>query len=293
VDSTTGPTTGDVYAVGVPIILAMILFEVTYAALRQRRYYQLADVGGTVGLLAGNIIIAGTTQGLALALYFFLYQFRMINVATLVPLWAQWILAFVMIDLVYYWYHRCSHQVRFLWAVHMSHHCSQHMNFTVAFRQAWLGSVSKIPFYTSLPLIGLDPSITAVAGVIATLWGVIGHTQIIPRLDPLTEFVFNTPSSHRVHHGTNPEYLDRNYGNLFMIWDRMFGTYAKENAPITYGLINNLETNNPVSITMHVWRDIARDIRTSTTVREKLRAVFGPPGGLRLNVGDTTNESTG
>lgn len=280
-------SSGDVYAFGVPIILLMILLEACFSAWRNRRYYQLADVGGTIGLLAGNVIVSALVKSFSLGIYFYCYQFRAIDIAAIMPLWAQWVLAFAMIDLVFYWYHRCFHRVRFLWAIHMNHHCSQQMNFTVSFRQAWFGPISKIPFFVALPLIGLDPSITVVAGVVSTLWGVIGHTRVIPRLDPITEFIFNTPSAHRVHHGTNAEYLDKNFGNLLMIWDRLFGTYAKEqNAPI-YGLINNLNTNNPFVITFCLWREIIRDIRQASTRHEIWMAIFGPPGWRSASVDDS------
>ena len=98
---------------------------------------------------------------------------------TLIPIWAMWILTFILIDLVFYMYHRLSHRVRFLWAIHMNHHSSEEMNFLVSFRQAWFGPISKIPFFIILPLVGLDPTIIAIAGVISTLWGIVGHTQVI------------------------------------------------------------------------------------------------------------------
>lgn len=270
-------TGADVYAVGAPLIVLMILVEAAISNWQKLDYYNRADSLGTLGLLGGNIVINGVTQGTIVGLYFFLYQFRILDIATHVPLWLQWIIAFFAIDFTFYWYHRASHRIRFLWAVHMNHHCSQHMNFSVAFRQAWFGPISKVPFFLFLPVIGFDPSITAVAGVMATLWGVVGHTQTIGRLPALLEVIFNTPSAHRVHHGSNPKYIDKNYGNLFMIWDHLFGTYAKEEEPVTFGLVKNIPTNNPLKLTFHVWRQIAADIRRSTTAHDRWMSVFGPP----------------
>ena len=129
--------------------------------------------------------------------HFYLYQFKLFDLVNLMPIWAAWVLTFILIDLVFYVYHRLSHKVRFLWAIHMSHHSSEEMNFAVSFRQAWFGPISKIPFFAVLPIIGLEPTMIAVAGVISTLWGVVGHTQIINKLGPL-EWVFNTPSHHRL-----------------------------------------------------------------------------------------------
>ena len=121
-------------------------------------------------------------KGITLALHFYLFQFKLFNLSALMPVLALWILTFVMIDLVFYFYHRISHRVNFLWAIHMSHHSSEEMNFAVSMWQAWLGPVSKIPFFIVLPILGLDPTIIAVAGVISTLWGVVGHTQIVAGL---------------------------------------------------------------------------------------------------------------
>ena len=156
-----------------------------------------------------------------------------------------------------------------MWAVHMNHHSSEEMNFTVALRQAWFGPITKVPFFFILPIIGFDPFITALAGVAATMWGVTGHTQVIKTLGPL-EYIFVTPSSHRVHHGSNPEYIDKNYGNMFIIWDRLFGTFAKEDSKVIFGITNNVKTFNPVKITFMNWLQIVKDFSNSSNFNEKL-----------------------
>ena len=220
--------------------------------------------------------MAFAIKGFALALHFYLYQFRLIDLASLIPLWAMWAITFVLIDFVFYIYHRLSHRVRFLWAIHMSHHSSEEMNFAVSFRQAWFGPISKIPFFMTLPLLGLDPTIIAVVGVISTLWGIVGHTQIVGKLGPL-ELIFNTPSHHRVHHGSNEQYIDKNYGNLFIIWDRMFGTFQEEKEPVTYGLVSNVNTFNPVKITFMAWSAIFQDIKRADNFTSIFYSAFGPP----------------
>jgi len=187
-----------------------------------------------------------------------------------------WILTFIMIDFVYYWFHRCSHRIRFLWAVHMNHHSSEEMNFTVSLRQAWFGSLTKIPFFISMPLIGFDPLITAIAGVASTLWGVVGHTQWINKLG-LLEYIFVTPSSHRVHHGSNEEYLDKNYGNLLIIWDRLFGTFEEEKEKVIYGVRNNVKTFNPIKITFFEWLSFVNDLKYAKDFKEKMLCFVGKP----------------
>ena len=272
----TDLTVAQVYAVGAPIILALIFIEALISNLQNASYYKKEDTLCTIGLLTGNILMVFAVKGLTLALHFYLYQFRLFDLASMIPLWAMWILTFILIDLVFYIYHRISHRSRFLWAIHMSHHSSEEMNFAVSFRQAWLGPVSKIPFFILLPLIGLDPTIIAVAGVISTLWGIFGHTQVIGKLGPI-EWIFNTPSHHRVHHGANEQYIDKNYGNLLIIWDRMFGTFEPEKANVRYGLVKNVNTFNPIKITLMEWSSIFKDMSKAPNLKESFNIFFGPP----------------
>ncbi len=272
----TNLTIAEVYSIGLPIILAMILIETLISGLSKKSLYKNKDTLCTGGLLLGNILMGFAIKGATLGLHIFLYQFRVFDLANVVPLWAMWLMTFILIDFVFYIYHRFSHRVRFLWAIHMSHHSSEEMNFAVSMRQAWLGPVSKIPFFIVLPLLGLDPTIIAVAGVISTLWGVVGHTQIVGKLGPL-EWILNTPSHHRVHHGANAEYIDKNYGNLLIIWDRMFGTFEPEKAKVKYGLVNNVNTFNPVKITLMGWQSMIQDIKKAKNYSEVFSSIFGPP----------------
>ncbi len=273
----------EVYAIGVPIVLTMIFVELVISNWQNKKYYKRADSLCTTGLLTGNIIVAFSIKGLILALHFYLYQFKVIELASILPLWAMWVLTFIMIDLVFYVYHRMSHRIRFLWAIHLSHHSSEEMNFAVSFRQAWFGPISKVPFFMVLPLIGLDPTIIAVAGVISTLWGIVGHTQIIGKLGPI-EWFFNTPSHHRVHHGSNKQYIDKNYGNLLIIWDRLFGTFEAEKESVSFGLVKNVNTFNPMKITFMIWSDMYHEIKNSKNFSHALRLFFGPPQTHEKNI---------
>ena len=272
----TSLTVNEVYAIGAPIIIAVILAEALISNIKNKGLYKQGDTLCTIGLLTGNILMSFSVKGTILAFNFFLYNFRVIDLASLIPLWVMWVLTFIFIDLIFYIYHRLSHRVRFLWAVHMSHHSSEEMNFAVSFRQAWFGPISKVPFFMLMPILGFDPTIIAVAGVISTLWGIVGHTQIINKLGPL-EYVFNTPSHHRVHHGANPEYIDKNYGNLLIIWDKMFGTFEPERKSVTFGLVNNVNTYNPLKITFMGWIAMLKDMKNSESYRDSLRILLGPP----------------
>ena len=272
----TDLTVNEVYAIGAPIVLAMIFVEILISNWQQKNYYKTQDTLCTIGLLAGNIIVAFSIKGLILALHFYLYQYKILELSGMLPLWLFWILTFVVIDLVFYIYHRMSHRIRFLWAIHLSHHSSEEMNFAVSFRQAWFGPISKIPFFMVLPLLGFDPTIIAAAGVMSTLWGIVGHTQIVGRLG-FVEWIFNTPSHHRVHHGSNEQYIDKNYGNLLIIWDRMFGTFEPEKEKVKFGLVNNVNTFNPTKITFMAWSSMIEDINNKQSLSEVLWIIFGPP----------------
>ena len=272
----TNLSVSEVYAIGAPIVLAMIFVEILISNWQQKNYYKTQDTLCTIGLLAGNIIVAFSIKGLILALHFYLYQYKIFELSGMLPLWLFWILTFVVIDLVFYIYHRMSHRIRFLWAIHLSHHSSEEMNFAVSFRQAWFGPISKIPFFMALPLLGFDPTIIAAAGVMSTLWGIVGHTQIVGRLG-FVEWIFNTPSHHRVHHGSNKQYIDKNYGNLLIIWDRMFGTFEPEKEKVRFGLVNNVNTFNPTKITFMAWSSMIEDIKNKQSLSEVLRIIFGPP----------------
>jgi sterol desaturase/sphingolipid hydroxylase (fatty acid hydroxylase superfamily) len=272
----TNLSVSEVYAIGAPIVLAMIFVEILISNWQQKNYYKTQDTLCTIGLLAGNIIVAFSIKGLILALHFYLYQYKIFELSGMLPLWLFWILTFVVIDLVFYIYHRMSHRIRFLWAIHLSHHSSEEMNFAVSFRQAWFGPVSKIPFFMLLPMLGFDPTILAAAGVISTLWGIVGHTQIIGKLG-FIEWFFNTPSHHRVHHGSNKQYIDKNYGNLLIIWDRMFGTFEPEEEPVKFGLVNNVNTYNPAKITFMAWSSMIDDIKKKKNLSEMFSTIMEPP----------------
>ena len=265
-----------IYTYGIPIIVLLIISEAIYSSLNNLKFYKVEDSAAAFGLLIGNFLVNFGTKGSILVLYFYLYNFRIFTVNDLIPVWMVWIITFIMIDFVYYWYHRCSHRVRFFWAVHMNHHSSEEMNFTVALRQAWFGPITKVPFFISMPLIGFDPLITAVAGVASTLWGVTGHTQWIGKLGPL-EYIFVTPSSHRGHHGSNEKYLDKNYGNLLIVWDRFFGTYEEEKEKVIYGIRENVKTFNPIKITFFAWVSFIDELKYSKDFKEKVLCFLGRP----------------
>ena len=229
-----------IYAIGAPIILCLIISEIIISSKRGLQYYNYKDSLGSIGLITGNVMVNIMSKGMIIAFYLYLYQFRLFDFSVFGSIWIEILLTLLAIDFIYYWFHRTSHHVRFFWAIHMNHHSSEEMNFLVALRQAWFNPFFRVPFFFVLPLIGFNPLLTLIVGAASTLWAVIQHTKMIGKLGPL-EWIFVTPSAHRVHHGVNDEYMDKNFGNLFIIWDRMFGTYQPEEESVIYGLKRNVK----------------------------------------------------
>lgn len=194
--------------------------------------------------------------------------------------WWAWVLLFFLDDFTYYWFHRCNHQVRLMWAGHVSHHSAVKMNFATALRQGVGERLHKYIFWLPLPLLGFDPLM--IFTVIA--WNLFYqywlHTELIGRLPVWYEFIFNTPSHHRVHHASNIAYLDSNHGGVLIIWDRMFGSFSKEmdNEKVMYGLTHNITSLNPVYVATHEYRAILRDVSRAKRWKDKLAYLFWAPG---------------
>jgi sterol desaturase/sphingolipid hydroxylase (fatty acid hydroxylase superfamily) len=263
-----------VYTYAVPIIIALILGEAIYSNIKGLNFYKTNDTLGSYGLLAGNVVVSLLTKGSFLLFNIYLYQFRLFTINDLMHVFFVVVLTFAAIDFIYYWFHRCSHRIKFLWAMHMNHHSSEEMNFVVSLRQAWFAPFAKVIFFMPLPLIGFDPLITVVVGIVSTFWGVIGHTQWINKLGPL-EYIFVTPSHHRVHHGSNDQYIDKNFGNLLIIWDKFFGTFEPEDEKVIYGIKENVKTFNPFKITFMLWIKMYEESKSAVGFKEKFLSFFG------------------
>lgn len=188
---------------------------------------------------------------------------------------ASWIVALLAMDLTYYWMHRTEHQTRILWANHSVHHSSEDYNLTVAMRLCIIEGGIKWIFLIPMVLVGFNPFQAVMALLLISQYQSWIHTEHIDRLGWLDE-VFNTPSVHRVHHGSNRQYLDRNYGGMLMIWDKLFGTSEREEEPVVYGLTRNMNSNNPLTINVIEHRNIWQDLKRCQCFRDRFRALFGP-----------------
>ena len=191
--------------------------------------------------------------------------------------WYTWVIALLGVDLLFYTYHRVAHRVRLVWATHQAHHSSRYYNFATALRQKWNNS-GEILMWIPLPLLGVPPWMVFASFSVNLIYQFWVHTERIDKLWRPIEFVFNTPSHHRVHHGMDAEYLDKNYGGILIIWDRMFGTYQDELFRPHYGLTKQVDTFNIWTLQTHEYVAIARDVRRARRWRDRLGYAFGPPG---------------
>jgi sterol desaturase/sphingolipid hydroxylase (fatty acid hydroxylase superfamily) len=191
--------------------------------------------------------------------------------------WWVWVLLFFADDLAYYVFHRVSHESRVFWASHVVHHSSQHYNLSTALRQTWV-PMTYLPFWLPLLLLGFEPWMVLLAQSWSLIYQFGLHTERIGKLPRPLEAVLNTPSHHRVHHGANEQYLDRNYGGILVIWDRLFGSFEPEGERVRYGLTKNLATFNPVRVAFHEYTALAHDLRAARSWRTRWNLLLRGPG---------------
>ena len=271
-------------------ILLLIPLEILLAAtLRIKAEYEMRDTVATMWVSVGSIFFWGVLGWLFVAGVTFAYAHRLYNIPFT---WWSFLIVFALDDLRYYWWHRISHRSRWFWASHVVHHSSQHYNLSVNLRQSWTSQFSGLTLL-NVPLawLGFHPAAIGLAFSVNLLYQFWIHTEAIDRLPRWFEAVFNTPSHHRVHHASNPRYLDSNYAGVFMIWDRMFGTFVPEDReePARYGLVKNLTTFNPIRIATHEYVAIAKDlVKPGLSLWQRCAYLFAPPGWSHAGTQQTT-----
>jgi len=259
----------------IPIFIITMLIELRLSRGRDIKGYEAKDTAASLAMGIGNLFVMFGTKIFTFALYMAAYEYRIFEIPT--DAWWVWIVLITADDFIYYWFHRAGHEIRLFWAAHVNHHSSEHYNLSTALRQSWTAPFLGWPFWIILPLLGFHPLMLGISQVINLLYQYWLHTELIDRMGRY-QLVFVTPSHHRVHHGSNPQYLDRNHGGIFIIWDRLFGTFEPETTRPTYGLTTNLESYNIFVIAFHEWAAIARDLFAAESWRGRLGYLFGPPG---------------
>jgi sterol desaturase/sphingolipid hydroxylase (fatty acid hydroxylase superfamily) len=262
----------------VPAFLLLVIIEaVSYRFLPDddERGYEVRDTTTSLSMGLGSQLIGVPWKLLTAGLYAGLWLIAPFHLSP--GDWWTWVIVFFADDLAYYWFHRLHHEVRVLWASHVVHHSSVYYNLSTALRQSWT-PMTSLPFWLPLALLGIPPWMIFLQQSISLLYQFFLHTERVNVLPRPIELIFNTPSHHRVHHGSNTEYLDRNYGGILIVWDRLFGTFEPERARVRYGLTKNIQTYNPLRVATHEFAAIWADARSASSWRDRLGYVFGRPG---------------
>lgn len=264
----------------IPFFFAAIAIEmVVVRFFRTRVEMDGKDDAVSIFLGLASTVTNGAAAFLTVAMLFWAAQYQLVAIPLTV---ASVVACFLLDDLRYYLHHRIAHRCRWPWAMHVTHHSSTHFNLAVALRQGWTKHFSGTTFLKiPLVLIGFDPLVVIFCGALNAIYQFFLHTQTIDKLPAWFEAVFNTPSHHRVHHGKNPQYLDRNYAGTLIIWDKMFGTFAAEdpNDLPEFGLVKDIETLNPLKIIFHEYWNVVKDVFTpGLTLVQRFLYVFAPPG---------------
>ena len=262
-----------------PLFFIALAIEWTVAWQKSLPLFHRQDFFASMGVMLITVVVDMLPKLLGVMLMFVCWQASPFqDVVTRAPQW--WVLLFFLDDLTYYSFHRANHEVRLMWAGHVSHHNSQYYNYGTALRQGVGERVIKYLFWCPLALLGFDPVMIVTMMSLSLIYQFWLHTETVDRMPAWFEWLFNTPSHHRVHHASNVRYLDRNHAGVLIIWDRLFGTFSAEmpEEPVRYGLTRNIDTFNPVTASFGEYISIARDIRRSSGWRDALRYLFLAPG---------------
>ena len=264
----------------IPMFFLLLAAEAIYSYVKHKKLYRLNDTITNLSLGIGNQVVAVLTKVLLFGTYVYFYQhFAFFHLPVT---WWSFFLCLLMFDFLFYWAHRLSHEMNFLWGAHVVHHQSEEYNLSVALRQPWFHNLIAFFIFLPMPFFGFDPMTFVLAAGIHTLYQFWIHTRAIHKLPAVVEYFLNTPSHHRVHHAVNPKYIDKNHAGVFMIWDRMFGTFKAEEDPeeIIYGITTQFKSWNPVWANYHYYVEMWDKATQMKTWRDRLHIIIARPGWL-------------
>ncbi len=260
----------------IPFFVATVILEVILTVKVKLEDYEFKDAGTSITMGLGNVAIGLFTKGLVLSFFYLIYNtYHFFEIPSL---WWSWLILLFAEDFCYYWFHRISHESRLFWASHVVHHSSQKYNLSTALRQTWSGGFYTFIFWFPLILIGFHPVMVLVQMSISLIYQYWIHTELIDKMPKWFEAIFNTPSHHRVHHATNPQYLDRNHAGIFIIWDKMFGSFEEENEKVVYGVLPPINSINPFHVFFHGLTGLFGKIGRAKGFKNKCLYLIKPPG---------------
>lgn len=283
------PKIPDLILYAIPFFIITLIIEIIVDVREKANAYDTKDAVSSISMGLGNVFLGVFSKALVFAAFFYIYDnFR---IFTIPFTWWAWVLILIADDFAYYWFHRISHESRFFWASHVVHHSSKKYNLSTALRQTWTGNFLSFVFWLWLPLLGFHPVMILAQMSISLIYQYWIHTEFIKKMPNWFEAIFNTPSHHRVHHATNPQYLDRNHAGIFIIWDKLFGTFIPEKEKPVYGLVKNISSFNPLYIAFHEWIVMFKDAFTSkTSIVNKLKYFIKPPGWKHDGTGTLSDD---
>ncbi len=264
----------DIIIWAIPFMFFFSGLEMLISYLQDKKYYDKKETIGSILVGLGNLVVSAIVKIVLLYIVVWIYN--------LVPWrmelnWWTFLPCYIIFDICSYWAHRISHQQRFWWATHVAHHSGEHYNLTVSFRLSWVQHI-KVVFFLPVALMGFHPILFFAVSQVAVLFQFWVHTEYIKKLPRWIEYIFATPSNHRVHHGSQEQYIDKNYAATFIIWDRIWKTYEPEVEKVKYGITTNIDNKaNPFHINFHEYKDMWRDVKSAPTLRKKIFYIFGSP----------------
>jgi len=261
----------------IPGFILLLSIEAWFSYKENKHLYEVKDTFASLGLGIGNVLVGFLTKVMIFGLFTFIYQFRLFELNEKV--WWFWLSLFLADDFSYYWFHRISHSVNWFWASHVVHHSSERYNLAAALRQTWTGNATgTFLFWSWMPLVGFHPIWILFMQQISLIYQFWIHTETVNKFPRPIEFLFNTPSHHRVHHGSDLKYLDKNHAGILIIWDRIFRTFQPEEERPTYGLTKNIHSYNPAVIAFKTWGELFKTAKSCPSWKNRFRYFFESPG---------------
>jgi sterol desaturase/sphingolipid hydroxylase (fatty acid hydroxylase superfamily) len=263
-----------------PLMLLFVFIEYYIGQRKNLNLYSRKDFVASVSIGAIYLVVTAITGILTIYTVWAVYYYMTPPALLMGFTWWAFLLCLIVYDFCRYWAHRIAHEQRFWWASHITHHSSEHYNFTVSFRLCWIDQV-KLIFFLPVVLLGFDPIMFFIVHQIGVLYQFWQHTELIPKMPAWVEYVFVTPTNHKIHHGKNESFIDKNYGSTFIIWDRIFGTYQEPSEKPVYGVTTPPGSFNPAYLVFHEYIDIIKDLKYAKTWKDRRRIVFGRPGSFK------------
>lgn len=268
----------------IPAFFLLIFIELFVGYLKGKQFYRFSDAITNLNIGIGSQVVGVLYKAITIASLLYIYEKFAFFHFPASSIWS-WILCFFLFDFLFYWSHRWSHEINFFWGAHVVHHQSDEYNLTVALRQSWFHNLIMFFMFIPIPLLGFEPTVFILTAAISTIYQFWIHTKAIGKMPKIIEFIFNTPSHHRVHHAINDKYLDKNHGAVLIIWDRLFNTFEAEQEEAVFGTTTQFKSFNPLWSNFEYYFYMLKQMK-KMTFKDALKMIFSKPGWLPNYIDD-------